>query len=123
MLYRGRESAQAGQRVALDQVVEWAHSVGASLDGLAGEERRELLDLLLEDATIDGENRIALTLAIPADGKLVPIAEPEPSYRSSNPHQTLRYSWGVSLPSPPVAARRTRQGGTGGQEEQPTRAL
>ena len=76
--YRARGSAQAGRRVALEQVEEWARSVGAGLDGLGGEERRELLDLLLEDATIDGENRVTLTLAIPADGELVSIAEPEP---------------------------------------------
>ena len=81
--YRARESAQAERRVALEQVVEWARSVGAGLDGLAGEERRELLDLLLEDATIDGENRVTLTLAIPADGELVPIAEPEPTTPST----------------------------------------
>ena len=44
-------------------------------------------------------NRVTLTLPIPADAELVLIAEPEPSYRSSNPQQTLRYSRGVSLPS------------------------
>ena len=74
--YRARESAQAGRRVALEQVVEWAHSVGSGLDGLGGEERRELLDLLLEEATIDGENRVTLTLAIPADEDLVRLACP-----------------------------------------------
>lgn len=47
------------------------------------------------------------------DGQLVSIAEPEPSYRSSNPLQTLRYSWGVSLPSPRVTAHRTSRGGPG----------
>ena len=78
--------------------------------GLGGEERRELLDLLLEVVTIDGGNRVTLTLAILADAELVPIAEPEPSYRSSNPHQTLRYSWAVSLPSPRAAARPTSRG-------------
>ncbi len=80
--YRERESAQAGRGVALEQVVQWARSVGTGLDRFAGEERRELLDLLLEDATIDGENRVTLTLAIPTDGELVPIAEPEPTTRS-----------------------------------------
>ena len=81
--YRARESSQAGRRVALEQVVEWARGVGAGLDGLGGEERRELLDLLLEDATIDGENRVTLTLAIPADDEFVPIAEPEPTTPST----------------------------------------
>lgn len=47
----------------------------------------------------------------PTDGQLVSIAEPEPSYWSSNRHQTLRYSWRVSLLSPRVASRRTRRGG------------
>ena len=76
--YRARESAQTGQRVALEQVEEWALSVGAGLDALSEEERRELLDLLLEDATIDGENRVTLTLAIPGEGEFVSIAKPEP---------------------------------------------
>ncbi len=80
--YRARESAQAGRRAALEGVAEWARGVGAGLDGLAGEERRELLDLLLEDATIDGENRVTLTLGIPTDGELVSIAEQEPTTRS-----------------------------------------
>ena len=81
--YRARESAQAGRRVALEGVVEWARSVGAGLDGLTGEERREVLDLLLEAATIDGENRVTLTLGIPTDGELVSIAEPEPTTPST----------------------------------------
>ena len=81
--YRARESAQAGQRVALEQVEEWARSVGAGLDALSEEERRELLDLLLEDATIDGENRVTLTLAIPGDGEFVSIAKPEPTTPST----------------------------------------
>ncbi len=106
--YRLRVSAGAGRRVTLESVVEWTRSVG---DGLDGEERRDLLDLLLRDATIDRENRVTLTLVIPADGELVPIAKPEPSFRSSSPHQTLRYSWAVSLPSPSAAARRTRRDG------------
>ena len=81
--YRARESAQAGRRVALEGVVEWARGVGAGLDGLKDEERRELLDLLLDDATIDGENRVTLTLAVPAEGELVSIAEPEPTTPST----------------------------------------
>ncbi len=92
--YRARESAQAGRRVALEGVVEWARSVGAGLDGLADEERRELLDLLLEDATINGENRVTLTLAFPADGELVSIAEPERSSSTTtsvSPPQPARW--------------------------------
>ena len=99
--YRARESAQAGRRVALEQVEEWARSVGAGLDGLTDKERREVLDLLLEDATIDGENRVTLTLGIPTDGEFVSIAESKPRSRFRNSHQTLRYSWAVNLPAAP----------------------
>ena len=81
--YRARESAQAGRRVALEQVVEWAQRVGGGLDGLTDEERRELLDLLLEEVTIDGGNLVTLTLAIPADGHSVAIAKPEPTTPST----------------------------------------
>ena len=81
--YRERESAQAGRRVALEQVVEWARRVGDGLDALSDEERREVLDLLLEEATIDGENRVTLTLAIPADEEFVLIAKPEPTTPST----------------------------------------
>ena len=81
--YRARESAQADRRVVLEQVEEWALRVGEGLDDLSDEERREVLDLLLEEATIDGENRITLTLAIPADDDLAPIAEPGPTTPST----------------------------------------
>ncbi len=121
--YRVRASAGAGRRVALESVVEWARSVGDGLDGLAGEERRELLDLLLEDATIDGENRLTLTLAIPADGELVPIAKPEPTTASTpcarrhgapgasaRPSPSRSSSWPTGTPSrrtPSSSSRRS----------------
>ena len=81
--YRASESARAGRRVAVEQVVEWARRAGGGLDGLSDEERREVLDLLLEEATIDGENNVTLTLAIPADEEFVSIAKPEPTTAST----------------------------------------
>ena len=81
--HRARASAQAGRRVAVEQVVEWARAAGGGLDGLSDLERREVLDLLLEEATIDGENNVTLTLAIPADEEFVSIAKPEPSPTST----------------------------------------
>ncbi len=81
--HRARTSAQAGRRVAVEQVVEWARRAGGGLDGLPDAERREVLDLLLEEATIDGENNVTLTLAIPADEEFVSIAKPEPTTPST----------------------------------------
>ncbi len=76
--YQARASAHADQRLARERVVEWTGRVGRSLDDLPDEERRELLNLLLEEATIDSENKVSLTLAIPpdeeADEDVVPIA-------------------------------------------------
>ena len=74
--YRARESAQVDRRAVLEQVEAWARRVGEGLDDLPDEERRELLNLLLDEATIDGENKVTLTLAIPADDDLVSITEP-----------------------------------------------
>ena len=73
--YRTRASAHADQRLVLERVVEWTQRVGDGLDDLPAEERRELLNLLLDEATIDGENNVTLTLAIPGDGDVVSIAE------------------------------------------------
>ncbi len=81
--YRASESARAGRRVAVEQVVDWARRAGGGLDGLSDAERREVLDLLLEEATIDGENNVTLTLAIPADEEFVSIAKPEPTTPST----------------------------------------
>ena len=73
--YRTRASAHADQRLVLERVVEWTQRVGDGLDDLPDEERRELLNLLLDEATIDGENNVTLTLAIPGDGDVVSIAQ------------------------------------------------
>ena len=73
--HRARESAHAEQRVAVEHVMQWTRQVGSGLNDLPDEERRELLDLLLEEATIDRDNNVSLTLAIPTDD-LVPIAQP-----------------------------------------------
>ncbi len=86
---RAGASARADRRVAVEQVVEWARRAGGGLDGLPDSERREVLDLLLEEATIDGENNVTLTLAIPADEDFVSIAKPEPitaCTRCGRPH-------------------------------------
>ena len=80
--FRASESAQANQRVVLEQVEAWARRVGGGLDDLPDEERREALNLLLDEATIDGDNNVTLTLAIPADDDLVSIAQPGPRFRA-----------------------------------------
>ena len=65
--------------------MEWTQRVGDGLDDLPDEERRELLNLLLDEATIDGENNVTLTLAIPGDGDVVSIADHRPPTSTAAP--------------------------------------
>ncbi|MCY4582956.1 MAG: recombinase family protein [Chloroflexi bacterium] len=76
--YRARESAQAEKRLLGEHIVEWARRAGDKLDGLSDEERKEVLQLLLDGATIDRDNKVKLTLAIPIEDA-VSIAGLEPS--------------------------------------------
>ena len=73
--YRARETAEVEKRVLAEHVVEWARGVGNGLDDLPDEERREVLRLLLDEVTIDGENNVNLTLGIPTED-LVSIGTP-----------------------------------------------
>ena len=85
--------------------MEWTRRVRGRIDDLPDEERREPLNLLLEEATIDGENKVTLTLAIPpedeADEAVVPIAAQETLFTihyyssgATNPSHTMPSSSG-----------------------------
>jgi site-specific DNA recombinase len=94
--YRARESAEVERRVLMEYVLEWAEKVGEGLDDLPSEERRDVLQILLDRVMIDRDNNVVITLGIPTDD-LVAIGNPEPGYRLSNRQKTLRYSWAVDL--------------------------
>ena len=65
--YRAREMAEAEKRAMGEHIVEWAQRIGGRLEDLGDEERREVLRLLLDGATIDRTNNVDLTLAIPTE--------------------------------------------------------
>ena len=75
--YRMRESAEVDRRALLEYVVDWAGRVGDRLDNLPPQERREMLQLLLDRVVIDRDNNVVITLGIPTDD-LVATASPEP---------------------------------------------
>ena len=75
--YRARESAEVERRVLMEYVLEWAEKVGEGLDDLPSEERRDVLQILLDRVMIDRDNNVVITLGIPTDD-LVAIANPEP---------------------------------------------
>ena len=72
---RAREMAGAEKRALAEHIVEWTRRAGDRLDSLPDEGRREVLELLLDAATIDRHNNVNLTLAIPTED-VVSIAEP-----------------------------------------------
>ena len=55
-----------------------------------------MLRLLLDEVTIDRENNVNLTLAVPTE-ELVSIGSPVSGYLLSNRDKKLRYSWAVDL--------------------------
>ena len=75
--YRAREMAEAEKRELGEHIVDWANRVRGRLDDLGDEERREVLRLLLDGATIDQSNNVDLTLAIPTED-VVSIAGQRP---------------------------------------------
>ena len=79
--YRAREMAETERRVLGEHVVEWARRVSGRLDDLGDEERREVLRLLLDGATINRTNNVDLTLAIPTED-VVSIAGQETRSRA-----------------------------------------
>ena len=57
------------------RVNQWSEAVRVGLDALSLEERREVLLLVLDQVTIDGDDRVAITLSIPRE-ELEAIEEP-----------------------------------------------
>ena len=55
----------ADKRALAEHIFEWGRRAGDKLDSLSDKGRREVLELLLDGATIDRHNKVNLTLAIP----------------------------------------------------------
>ena len=55
------------KRALEEHVAEWANRVGDGLDDLPQEKGRDVLRLLLDEVTIDGESKVNLTLAVPRE--------------------------------------------------------
>ena len=71
------------------------------LDGLSDEGREEMLQLLLDGATIDNRNNANPILSIPTED-VVSNGGPEPSSLTSNRHKKVWFSWAVDLDAPAV---------------------
>ena len=65
--HSAREMEHADKRALAEHIFEWARRAGDKLDSLSDKGRREVLELLLDGATIDRNNNVNLTLAIPTE--------------------------------------------------------
>ena len=65
--YRAQESLTTKNRILMENVVKWIGRVGNGLDNLSSEERRDVLRLVVDQIAIDRDNRVTITLGIPAE--------------------------------------------------------
>ena len=62
----------------METVLTWARNVGQGLDELTDEQRKELLQMVVEQVVIDRDNNVDITLAIPIDDDSSDPDSPEP---------------------------------------------
>ena len=65
--YGSQQTALAEKRILMENIAIWAEKMGDRLDDLSDEGRREVLQLLLDGVTIDRDNNVEITLAVPID--------------------------------------------------------
>ena len=68
---RGRAANGAEKQATMEAVLAWAGEVGDGLDEMTPEQRKAVLQLVLENAIIDKHNQVRINLAIPAE---VPVS-------------------------------------------------
>ena len=105
--YLARESSGAEKRRLMETVLAWARNVGQGIDELTDEERKEILQIIVEKVVIDSENNVDITLIIPIDDDSpepdapVPDSpEPESVAIASNKSWPFR-RWWLGTPAPP----------------------
>ena len=65
--YRVREASGGEKRALLESVLAWAEKIGEGLDEISPHQRREMLQLVLDEVTIDRNNKVRIPLAIPVE--------------------------------------------------------
>ena len=104
--YLARESSGAEKRRLMETVLAWARNVGQGIDELTDEERKEILQIIVEKVVIDSENNVDITLIIPIDDDSLEPDSPVPD--SPEPESVAiasnKYSSGSSPASPASAS-------------------
>ena len=68
---RARAASGTEKRATMEAVLAWAGEVGDGLDDMTPEQRKAVLQLVLDDAIIDKHNQVRINLAIPVE---VPVS-------------------------------------------------
>ena len=103
--YLARESSGAEKRRLMETVLAWARNVGQGIDELTDEERKEILQIIVEKVVIDSENNVDITLIIPIDDDSLEPDSPVPD--SPEPESVAIASnkyWSGSSPGSPASA-------------------
>ena len=82
--YRAREASGTEKRRLMETVLSWARNVGQGIDKLTDEQRKEILQMVLEQVVIDRDNNVDITLAIPIDDDSSDPDSPEPDSPESD---------------------------------------
>ena len=76
--YRAREASGAEKRQLMETVLAWTREVGEGLDELTDEQRKEILQMIVEQVVIDRDNNVDITLAIPINDNFPGPDSPDP---------------------------------------------
>ena len=76
--YRAREASGAEKRQMMETILTWARNVGQGIDKLTDEQRKEILQMVVEQVVIDRDNNVDITLAIPIDDDSSDSHSPNP---------------------------------------------
>ena len=62
----------------METILDWAKKVGKGIDELTDEERKEMLQKIVEQVVIDKDNNVNITLTIPIDDNTPESEAPGP---------------------------------------------
>ena len=90
---RAREASGAEKRELMETVLAWARNAGEGMDELNPEQRREFLQMVVDEVLVDSDNNLEIALAIPLDDVSHRAVSPEPeSPEPESPeHDSPRY--------------------------------
>ena len=111
--YRARQASGAEKRELMETVLAWAREVGEGLDEFNPEERKQLLQMVVDEVMIDRDNNVNITLAIPIDGDSPEPDSPEPDFPEPESGAIASEPDSSKLESVAIASRRSITGVVG----------